>query len=106
MEKTVTIATIVRYQTSPEAAEENVRLIRAVFAELHESNPDNIRYMTFRLEDGVSFVHVAMVDQQDNPLSASPAFAEFQSDLKNRVVVPPAPAGAQLVASYGFDASE
>jgi len=29
-----------------------------VYDELHERNPDGLRYATFQLDDGVSFVHL------------------------------------------------
>ena len=46
---------VVRYETKPERADENQRLVEKVYAELAERGPDNFRYITFRLEDGVSF---------------------------------------------------
>jgi hypothetical protein len=55
-------ATVVRYTTRPESAEENERLVRAVFAELAEQRPAGLSYSSVRLEDGVSFVHVAVTD--------------------------------------------
>ena len=53
-------ATVVRYQAKPERADENQRLIEAVFAELDEREPDGFTYEVFRLEDGVSFVDVVI----------------------------------------------
>jgi len=58
---------VIRYRTKPEHADENERLIRGVFAELAEDRPDGLHYATFRLDDGVSFVHVAVTDGVDNP---------------------------------------
>ena len=46
-----------------------------MFAELAAQRPDGLRYASFRLDDGVSFVHVAVLDADHNPLSDSPAFA-------------------------------
>ena len=61
---------VVRYKVKPERVEENERLIGAVYAELAESAPEGLRYATFRLDDGVSFVHIASIDTADgsNPL--------------------------------------
>ena len=58
----------------------------------------------FRLEDGVSFVHVASVDTDDgtNPLNASPAFAEFQRQIGDRVAEGPVASRATVVGSYRF----
>jgi len=94
--------TIVRYRTTPETAEENQRLIEDVYAELTESAPDGFHYTTFRLADQVSFVHVAVLDGDDNPLTRSAAFATFQEDLPARVVEPPDPIAATRVGSYRF----
>jgi len=49
---------IVRYRVKPERAAENEELVRAVYAELQETKPAGLRYATFQLDDGVSFVHI------------------------------------------------
>ena len=61
---------VVRYKVKPERVEENERLIGRVYEELAESAPEGLRYATFRLDDGVSFVHIASIDTADgsNPL--------------------------------------
>jgi hypothetical protein len=91
---------IVRYRTRPEAAEENSRLMRAVFTWLAEAKPDGFAYTTYRLADGVTFVHVASIDGPDNPLATLPEFAEFQRELADRCVEPPAPSEATIVGAY------
>jgi hypothetical protein len=95
---------VVRYRTTEDGAERNQQLVEKVFQELEETRPEGLRYATFRLEDGVSFVHVAAVDTADgsNPLRESAAFAEFQRELLDRCVEPPAPSPATVVGSYGF----
>ncbi|MBM3678498.1 MAG: hypothetical protein FJW96_11540 [Actinobacteria bacterium] len=96
-------ALIVTYKTHPESADENERLVADVFAELNATCPAGIRYAAFRLDDCVSFVHVAMLDDDlPNPLAASAAFAAFQRDLAGRCAVAPLPVGARLVGSYGI----
>jgi hypothetical protein len=97
MSKTV----VVRYRVSPEAADENARLVEAVYAALAELEPADFRYVTYRLDDGVSFVHVAH-HGPTNPLASLPAFAEFQRELPQRCVEPPAPSEASVVGSYGM----
>jgi hypothetical protein len=91
---------VVRYRTEPEHADENERLIRAVFAELAETRPDGLRYGVVRLDDGVSFVHVAVLESGENPLASSPAFAEFQSGVSARCAEGPTPADGRLIGSY------
>jgi hypothetical protein len=95
---------IVRYRTRPEAAQENARLVKEVYAALAEVKPDGFSYTTYQLEDGVTFVHVASLDGPVNPLTTLPAFAEFQRDLGQRCAEPPAPSDASVVGSYGSGA--
>ena len=97
----MTTATVVRYTTRPEAADENERLITAVFAQLADERPDGIRYAAIRLEDGVSFVHVALFDGDDNPLPKLAAFAEFVSAIGTRCVDGPSPANGTVIGDYG-----
>ena len=54
------------------------------------------------LDDGVTFVHVAVLEGDDNPLSRSAAFAEFQSGIHDRCAEGPVPAEASIVGSYDF----
>ena len=68
----MTVTKVIRYKTRPESADENERLIRDVFPELAEQRPPGLHYAAFRLEDGVSFVHVAVIDGATNPLSTTP----------------------------------
>jgi hypothetical protein len=65
-------------------AEENRRLIEAVISEVSKAGP-GIQYAAFRLEDGVTFVHVAALNAADKLESIS-AFAAFQENLEERQV--------------------
>ncbi len=64
---------------STEAADENQRLVEAVFAELAETRPDNVSYLVLRLDDD-SFVHISFhghAPDETNPIASSGAFARF-----------------------------
>lgn len=91
---------VIRYTTSPDAAEENARLIRDVFDELTQTRPEGFTYTAYRLDDGVSFLHVAEITGDENPLMTSPAFAAFQAGIGTRCVDGPTPAQATVVGSY------
>lgn len=93
---------VVRYRTRPDAAEENARLVEAVYASLTRAKPRDFVYTTYRLADGVTFVHVARLGETENPLATLPAFAEFQRGLEQRCVEQPAPSEATVVGSYGW----
>ena len=96
---------VVRYETKPDRADENQRLVEKVFAELAERQPDNFRYAAFRLENGVSFAHIITeTEGGSNPISLAdiPAFAEFQKEIADRCAVQPVAQGAALVGSHRF----
>jgi hypothetical protein len=94
---------VVRYETKPERADENQRLVENVFAALHELEPDGFGYATFRLEDGVTFVHVARERAAGGTsLNDVPAFQAFLADIADRCARPPAASEATVVGSYRF----
>ena len=96
-------ATVVRYQAKPDRADENQKLIEAVFADLDAREPDGFTYKVFRLEDRVSFVHVVIEhDGVDNPdsLQDVPAFQAFVAEIGDRCDVPPLAMGATVVGGY------
>jgi hypothetical protein len=95
---------VVRYQAKPERAEENQQLVERVFAELDRDQPAGLRYVTLRLADGVSFVHVASIETSDgsNPLAATAAFAEFLGEIDSRCDVGPDASQATVVGEYGW----
>lgn len=95
-------AVIVRYQTTAETADENQRLVEQVYAKLAASDPGGLRYATFRLADGVSFVHVAFIEGEVNPLSDVAEFQVFQAGLPDRLAQGPEPQDATIVGSYRF----
>ena len=92
---------VVRYRPKPEHADANQQLVEAVFAELADSDPGGVRYATFRLADG-TFVHIAEVEQDPNPLGSIAAFAEFQRELGDRCAPGdgPNPQPAELIGNY------
>ena len=94
-------ATVVRYTTHAGSADENEKLIKAVFAQLAEQLPKGVRYLAIRLDDGVSFIHVAVHEDDHNPLTELPAFGEFASAIKERCTDGPAPVNGTVVGSYG-----
>ena len=96
-------ATLVRYQAKPDRADENQQLIEAVFAQLEEHAPVGFTYNAFRLDDGVSFVHVVVEHDVPEPdsLQDVPAFQAFVADIADRCDVAPVAAGATVVGSFG-----
>jgi hypothetical protein len=93
---------VVRYEMRPDTADENQKLVEGVFRELTENAPGGISYASFRLADGVTFVHVGVVEDEGKQLADFPAFQEFQKAFGERAAGKPEASGAILLGSYGW----
>jgi hypothetical protein len=82
---------MVRYQVKPEHLAENEALLRAVYEELEATQPENLAYVTFKLDDGVTFVHVAEDDQTPghSPLNELPSFKKYLENVQERLEAAP-----------------
>jgi hypothetical protein len=90
---------IVQYRVHPDRAEENEALVRDVYAELHELEPDGLRYATYVLPDGVTFVH----GERPTPLAGVPAFRRFQAGIAERCEDGPHAREVRRVGAYHQD---
>ena len=95
---------MVSYKLRPDRVTENERLASDVFDALKQARPAGLRYATFRLEDGVSFIHIVSHDEPDgsNALTALPAFKAFSAGIKERCQTPPVRVELTEIGSYGF----
>ncbi len=92
---------MVRYRVKPDQVERNAELVRAVYEELHGTQSDGFRYATFRLDDGVSFVHFAIeTGDGQSPLPSLPAFQRFQEGIRERCDEPPVVSELSEVGSF------
>ena len=96
---------MVTYTLKPECVAENERLAAAVYEELARVRPPGVRYATFRLDGGVSFLHlVSHEGAGDNPLTALPAFKTFSAGVRDRCATPPVRTSLTEIGSHGvFD---
>ena len=63
--------------------------------------PPGLTYASYRLEDGVSFVHVASMDDPDNnPLRQLAAFQAFTAGVRDRCDAPPVTTVLNEVGRY------
>src|SRR5918996_1347344 len=74
----------VRYKVKPDQAARNEELVRVVYDELRRVGPDGFRYATFRMEDGLTFIHLAEYEDTRDPLTELKAFAEFREGIRAR----------------------
>jgi hypothetical protein len=93
---------MVRYRVKPDHATENEQLVRDVYEELARLQPEGFRYGTFKLDDGVTFVHLATHEPDANPLGQVAAFARFQENLRDRCDEPPVVTELEEVGSFRF----
>jgi hypothetical protein len=93
---------MVRYKVKADRAVENERYIAAVFEQLARERPAGLRYASFRLDDGVSFVHIAEHDDASvgNPLAGLTAFKTFTAAVRDRCEEPPVTSALQMIGSY------
>ena len=93
---------MVRYKLKPDKVAENEELVRAVYAELQSTQPAGLRYSTLRLDDGVSFVHLAETAEGENPLPKVAAFQRFQENIADRCEESPVVTEIREIGSYRF----
>ncbi len=93
---------MVRYKVKPDRTAENEELVRAVYEELQRTQPAGLRYATFQLDDGVSFVHLASIETDDgrNPMSDVEAFKRFQEGIRDRCDDPPSATELREIGSF------
>jgi hypothetical protein len=92
-------AVVVRYRVKPDALEQNVQLVRAVYDELASIRPEGLRYSTYRIDE-TTFVHVATIEGAGNPLEDVPAFRAFTAGIDQRCEEVPQAAAGELIGSY------
>jgi hypothetical protein len=96
-------SSMIRYKVRPDRVDENVALVEAVYAQLARERPEGIHYATFRLADGVSFMHVVIdSDQPGRVLGELAAFKAFVGDIESRCDEPPVATELSLVGSYAI----
>jgi hypothetical protein len=95
---------MVRYKVKAGSVGENENYIRKVFEQLKRDQPAGLRYASFKLDDGVSFVHIVSHEAADgsNPLGELPAFKTFTADIDERCEEPPIVANLNEIGSYKF----
>ncbi len=93
---------MVRYRVKPSEVAANEELVRGVYAELARTRPAGFHYGTFKLADGVSFVHLASQDGPESPLPGLASFQRFQEGIGARCDEPPVVTELDEVGSFAL----
>jgi hypothetical protein len=95
---------LVRYKLKPECVAENEALVRAVFEALSADPLPGLRYAAFKLDDGLSFVHLVEFasDAVNEAFTGRPAFKAFVARVRERCDEPPLNLGLQEIGAHGF----
>jgi hypothetical protein len=91
---------MVRYTVKPNRAAENEELVRSVYDELLRTRPEGLRYATFQLPDGVTFLHLAETEDGRDPLAKAQAFQRFRKGIADRCEDPPVATELRVIGSF------
>ena len=97
---------LVRYKVLADRAGENERRILQVFEQLAREQPAGLRYASFKLDDGVSFVHLAETAEGGAALADLAAFKAFTAGIQERCEEAPVVTTLNEVGTYGLFGSE
>ena len=95
--------TMVRYKVSAGKTEENEQLVRNVYRQLEEEQLAGFQYMTLKLQDGQTFVHIAFAASEEinAAFTALPAFQQFRENIKERCEELPVAGSITLIGAFG-----
>jgi hypothetical protein len=91
---------MVQYTVKPDRAAENEELVRDVYDELLRTRPDGLRYATFRMPDGASFLHLVETEDGHDPLSTVEAFQHFREGIADRCEEAPIVTELRVLGSF------
>lgn len=93
---------MVSYTVKPEHAARNEELLQAVLVELAAVRPPGVRFAAFKLDDGVSFTHLILVDDEHekNPLAQLQSLRAFHAGIRERCDAPPVRTKLSEVGSF------
>jgi len=96
---------IVRYKLRADRVAENEAFVVKVFEELKRSAPKGLHYATFKLDDGVSFMHLVYRETPEgtpNQLTSLASFKAFAAGVRDRCEEPPVTTEVKEIGSYAF----
>lgn len=99
--------TVIRYRVTETQVDENRSLIRRVFEELEQVEPEKFQYLVLEMEDG-EFMHiVGSSDRNDtSPLPGLAAFRNFTERHGERRSTPVVRSAARIIGDFRSLAAE
>jgi hypothetical protein len=92
---------MVRAKIKADKAAELEKAAKEMFTAIEAAQPQGVRYASCKLPDGVTYVILlGLDDDENNPLSSVPAFRDFQENLKTWIAEPPVVEELTPVGSY------
>ncbi|MFI7551171.1 hypothetical protein ACN26Z_11875 [Verrucosispora sp. WMMD703] len=92
---------LITYRVRPDRLDEHLTLLDAVHRDLARLDAPGFRYLTLRLDDGLSFVDVVMGPELPQPLPSLESFGRFRAGLEERCEQR-STAGFTVLGSYGM----
>jgi hypothetical protein len=89
-----------RCKVKPDELARNLELLDAVYEELASVRPDGLRYATYQLEDKVTFIAIADLEDGPGVLQGLDAFQRYRANLEQRCDEPPVMTVLHEVGSY------
>jgi len=80
---------LIRYRVKRDHLEQNLQLLHAVYEELDKAQPSGLRWVTYQLEDEVSFIDIVGGDGDPSDLAHLPAFQHFRRHSTGDATSPP-----------------
>jgi quinol monooxygenase YgiN len=93
---------MIRCKVRPDGVEADLKLLQEVYEEMRSVQPKGLRYATFQLEDKVTFVSFAEMDEGPEVLQQLKAFQRLRATPDERFDEPPVLTMLHEVGSYGF----
>ncbi len=92
---------MIRWSVTPEAVDEELELLAAVYDELAALNPSGLIYNTYRLDDDLSFVAFAEMKDGLGVLGPLAAFQRYRRTLDERCTTGPTVVVLDEIGTYG-----
>ncbi|MGQ0575876.1 MAG: hypothetical protein ACT4RN_16975 [Pseudonocardia sp.] len=72
------------YRVKADELERHLQLLRAVFADLHATDPGDLAFISYQLDDPQEFIELASASQLPGPLPQMESFRRYRANLEDR----------------------